>query len=102
MLAVSVDGNRTQYRFRQSQRIDEPLFKGPFIMEDSAVTDFVDKAHSTKCEIVWSGRHLEGAGSTAGEEVEMVNGFLSRCAITTKYMTTSARNDMLTVHATTC
>ncbi|KAK5902875.1 hypothetical protein CesoFtcFv8_008089 [Champsocephalus esox] len=136
MLAVSVDGNRKQYRFRLSQRIDEPLFKGPFIMEDSAVTDFVDKvrtntpgkgtcgtsqwsaaretarkasrldeeglevaAHSTKCEIVWSGRNLEGAGSTAGEEVEMVNSFLSRCAITTKYMTISARNDMLTVHA---
>ncbi|XP_034094527.1 uncharacterized protein LOC117561328 isoform X3 [Gymnodraco acuticeps] len=214
MLAVSVDGNRKQYRFRLSQRIDEPLFKGPFIMEDSAVTDFVDKvrtnvkctpgkgtcgtsqwsatretarrasrldeeglevavcrhgvllkalnmfrgeifayplflqtqfqatnvhfyctdiackywpylekvaktmpelrpllsmqpflsvmhakAHSTKCEIVWSGRNLEGAGSTAGEEVEMVNSFLSRCAITTKYMTKSARNDMLTVHA---
>ncbi|KAI4824074.1 hypothetical protein KUCAC02_012617 [Chaenocephalus aceratus] len=47
------------------------------------------KAHSTKCEIVWSGRNLEGAGSTAGEEVEMVNSFLSRCAITTKYMTKS-------------
>ncbi|KAF3837670.1 hypothetical protein F7725_009438 [Dissostichus mawsoni] len=188
MLAVSVDGNRKQYRFRQSQRIDEPLFKGPFIMEDSAVTDFTPgkgtcgtsqwsaaretarkasrldeeglevavcrhgvllkalnmfrgeifayplflqtqfqatnvhfyctdiackywpylekvaktmpelrpllsmqpflsvmhaKAHST------NGRNLEGAGSTAGEEVEMVNSFLSRCAITTKYMTKS-------------
>ncbi|KAI9516469.1 hypothetical protein NQZ68_015971 [Dissostichus eleginoides] len=47
------------------------------------------KAHSTKCEIVWSGRNLEGAGSTAGEEVEMVNSFLLRCAITTKYMTKS-------------
>ncbi|KAJ4931640.1 hypothetical protein JOQ06_010081 [Pogonophryne albipinna] len=44
-------------------------------------------------------RNLEGAGSTAGEEVEMVNSFLSRCAIATKYMTKSARNDMLTVHA---
>ncbi|XP_026075825.1 uncharacterized protein LOC113054458 [Carassius auratus] len=57
------------------------------------------KAHSTKCEIVWSGRNQEGAGATAGEEVEMVNSFLSRCALTTKYMTKSARNDMLTVHA---
>ncbi|KAF3840344.1 hypothetical protein F7725_019061 [Dissostichus mawsoni] len=183
MLAESVDGNRKQYRFRQSQ--------GPFIMEDSAVTDFVDKvrintpgkgtcgtsqwsaaretarrasrldeeglevavcrhgvllkalnmfrgeifayplflqtqfqatnlhfyctdiackywpylekvaktmpelrpllsmqpflsvmhakAHSIKCEIVWSGRNLEGAGSTAGEEVEMVNSFVTLC-----------------------
>ncbi|KAJ4921205.1 hypothetical protein JOQ06_022315 [Pogonophryne albipinna] len=86
-------------------------------MEDSAVTDFVDKVRTNvKCTpgkgtcgtsqwsaaretIVWSGRNLEGAGSTAGEEVEMVNSFLSRCAITTKYMTKSARIDMLTVHA---
>ncbi|XP_029921386.1 uncharacterized protein LOC115369027 [Myripristis murdjan] len=57
------------------------------------------KAHSTKCEIIWSGRNQEGAGTTAGEEVEMVNSYLSRCALTTKYMTKSARNDMLTVHA---
>ncbi|XP_051272930.1 uncharacterized protein LOC127372973 [Dicentrarchus labrax] len=57
------------------------------------------KAHSTKCEITWSGRNQEGAGTTAGEEVEMVNSFLSRCALTTKYMTKSARNDMLTIHA---
>ncbi|XP_077083230.1 uncharacterized protein LOC143736375 [Siphateles boraxobius] len=57
------------------------------------------KAHSTKCEIIWSGKNQEGAGTTAGEEVEMVNSYLSRCAFTTKYMTKSARNDMLTVHA---
>ncbi|KAM8753799.1 uncharacterized protein AB9X84_010860 isoform 1-T1 [Acanthopagrus schlegelii] len=57
------------------------------------------KAHSTKCEIIWSGKHQEGAGTTAGEEVEMVNSYLSPCALTTKYMTKSARNDMLTVHA---
>ncbi|KAI9523948.1 hypothetical protein NQZ68_022581 [Dissostichus eleginoides] len=66
MLAVSVDGNRKQYRFRQSQRPQE--------------------------KIVWSGRNLEGAGSTAGEEVEMVNSFLSRCAITTKYTTKSGKD----------
>ncbi|XP_049432758.1 uncharacterized protein LOC125889094 isoform X1 [Epinephelus fuscoguttatus] len=57
------------------------------------------KAHSTKCEIIWSGRNQEGAGTTAGEEVEMVNSYLSRCALTTKYMTKSARNDILTIHA---
>ncbi|XP_030294392.1 uncharacterized protein LOC115594434 isoform X3 [Sparus aurata] len=57
------------------------------------------KAHSTRCEIIWSGKNQEGAGTTAGEEVEMVNSYLSRCALTTKYMTKSARNDMLTVHA---
>ncbi|XP_052473356.1 uncharacterized protein LOC128029544 isoform X2 [Carassius gibelio] len=52
------------------------------------------KAQSTKCEIVWSGRNQEGAGATAGEEVEMVNSFLSRCALTTKYMTKSDSIDV--------
>ncbi|KAL7397175.1 hypothetical protein ABVT39_017999 [Epinephelus coioides] len=47
------------------------------------------KAHSTKCEIIWSSRNQEGAGTAAGEEVEMVNSYLSRCALTTKYMTKS-------------
>ncbi|KAK1879146.1 Androglobin [Dissostichus eleginoides] len=41
----------------------------------------------------------EGAGTTLGEEVEQVNSFLSRCALTTKYMAKSVRTDMLTVHA---
>ncbi|XP_059902693.1 uncharacterized protein LOC132453773 [Gadus macrocephalus] len=50
-------------------------------------------------QIIWSGRNQEGAGTTAGEEVEMVNSYLSRCGLTTKYMTKSARNDMLTIHA---
>ncbi|KAJ8272494.1 hypothetical protein GJAV_G00089800 [Gymnothorax javanicus] len=57
------------------------------------------RAHSTKCEITWSGRHQEGAGAPAGEEVEQVNSYLSRCALTTKYMSKPARVDMLTVHA---
>lgn len=56
-------------------------------------------AHSTKCEITWSGKNQEGAGSTAGEEVEQVNSYLSRCALTTKYISKGARVDMLTIHA---
>ncbi|KAF3837653.1 hypothetical protein F7725_009421 [Dissostichus mawsoni] len=44
------------------------------------------RAHATKCEIKWSGKNQEGAGMTAGEEVEQVNSYLSRCALTTKYM----------------
>ncbi|KAI4819445.1 hypothetical protein KUCAC02_004691 [Chaenocephalus aceratus] len=36
--------------------------------------------------IIWSGKNQEGAGMTAGEEVEQVNSYLSRCALTTKYM----------------
>ncbi|XP_076129536.1 uncharacterized protein LOC143111224 [Alosa pseudoharengus] len=57
------------------------------------------QAHSTKCEVTWSGKNLEGAGATVGEEVEQVNSYLSRCALTTKYMTKGVRVDMLTVHA---
>ncbi|XP_046907037.1 uncharacterized protein LOC124488473 isoform X2 [Hypomesus transpacificus] len=57
------------------------------------------KAHDTKCEILWTARNQEGAGTTLGEEVEQVNSFLSRCALTTKYMAKSVRTDMLTVHA---
>ncbi|XP_046873293.1 uncharacterized protein LOC124465509 isoform X2 [Hypomesus transpacificus] len=57
------------------------------------------KAHNTKCEILWTARNQEGAGTTLGEEVEQVNSFLSRCALTTKYIAKSVRTDMLTVHA---
>ncbi|XP_033953720.1 uncharacterized protein [Pseudochaenichthys georgianus] len=57
------------------------------------------RAHATKCEMIWSGKNQEGAGMTAGEEVEQVNSYLSRCALTTKYMSKAARLDMLTVHA---
>ncbi|XP_036003559.1 uncharacterized protein LOC118566231 [Fundulus heteroclitus] len=57
------------------------------------------KAHSGKCEIKWGGAFQEGAGSTIGEEVEQVNSFLSRAAITTKYMSKAGRKDMLTLLA---
>ncbi|XP_030280856.1 uncharacterized protein LOC115586188 isoform X2 [Sparus aurata] len=55
------------------------------------------KAHGIKCEIKWGGGSQDGAGSTLGEEVEMVNSFLSRTAIITKFMGKGARTDMLTV-----
>ncbi|XP_030285649.1 uncharacterized protein LOC115589090 isoform X1 [Sparus aurata] len=57
------------------------------------------KAHTGKCEVKWGGRNQEGAGNTIGEEVEQVNSFLSRAALTTKYMTKSGRADMITVLA---
>ncbi|XP_034546316.1 uncharacterized protein LOC117817673 isoform X2 [Notolabrus celidotus] len=57
------------------------------------------KGHSGKCEVQWGGRNQEGAGMTVGEEVEQVNSFLSRVALTTKYMTKSARTDMITTQA---
>ncbi|KAL1263517.1 hypothetical protein QQF64_006256 [Cirrhinus molitorella] len=57
------------------------------------------KAHTGKCEVKWGGRNQDGAGNTVGEEVEQVNSFLSRAALTTKYMTKSARADMITVLA---
>ena len=46
----------------------------------------VPPSHSSLQQIKWSGRNQEGAGTTAGEEVEQVNSYLSRCALTTKYM----------------
>ncbi|KAI7804048.1 hypothetical protein IRJ41_021520, partial [Triplophysa rosa] len=55
------------------------------------------KAHSWKCE--YGGAYQEGSGSTIGEEVEQVNSFLSRIAITTKYMSKSGRADMITMQA---
>ncbi|XP_073717457.1 uncharacterized protein [Misgurnus anguillicaudatus] len=57
------------------------------------------KAHTGKCEVRWGGRSQDGAGNTVGEEVEQVNSFLSRAALTTKYMTKSGRADMITVLA---
>ncbi|KAK7877719.1 hypothetical protein WMY93_031579 [Mugilogobius chulae] len=57
------------------------------------------KAHNTKCEIKMSTRNQAGVGTTIGEEVEQVNSFLSRCGVTTKYMSKAVRTDMLTVHA---
>ncbi|KAG7455547.1 hypothetical protein MATL_G00257940 [Megalops atlanticus] len=55
------------------------------------------KAHDLKCEIKWGGGNQVGAGSTSGEEVEQVNSFLSRLAITTKFMSKPARTNMLTL-----
>ncbi|KAJ8333370.1 hypothetical protein SKAU_G00413780 [Synaphobranchus kaupii] len=55
------------------------------------------KAHTWKCEVKWGGRNQVGAGTTIGEEVEQTNSFLSRVALTTKYMTKSARTDMITL-----
>ncbi|KAL4008508.1 hypothetical protein ACER0C_002360 [Sarotherodon galilaeus] len=57
------------------------------------------KAHTWKCEIKWGGAFQDGAGSTVGEEVEQVNSFLSRAAVTTKYMSKAGRTDMLTLLA---
>ncbi|XP_039862225.1 uncharacterized protein LOC120717989 [Simochromis diagramma] len=57
------------------------------------------KAHTWICEIKWGGAFQDGAGSTVGEEVEQVNSFLSRAAITTKYMSKAGRTDMLSLLA---
>ncbi|XP_051277243.1 uncharacterized protein LOC127375264 [Dicentrarchus labrax] len=55
---------------------------------------FHAKAHDFKCEIKWSGAFLEGAGLTLGEEVEQVNAFLSRIAVTTKHMSKADSVDL--------
>ncbi|KAI9544896.1 hypothetical protein NQZ68_041836 [Dissostichus eleginoides] len=75
------------------EKLQEPTTMKPFLSVMHA------RAHATKCEIKWSGKNQEGAGMTAGEEVEQVNSYLSRCALTTQYMSKAARLDMLTVHA---
>ncbi|KAI9522390.1 hypothetical protein NQZ68_036306 [Dissostichus eleginoides] len=71
----------------------------PALQELTTMKPFLSVMHATKCEIKWSGKNQEGAGMTAGEEVEQVNSYLSRCALTTQYMSKAARVDMLTVHA---
>ncbi|CAM4683359.1 unnamed protein product [Leuciscus chuanchicus] len=127
MLAVSVDGNRKLYRFKSNARMlaDKAPGNITFLCSDVACKYFPylskvaqqcpemrkllsmrpflsvmhAKAHTGKCEIKWGGAFQEGAGSTIGEEVEQVNSFLSRAAITTKYMSKAGRTNMLTLLA---
>ncbi|KAK9972431.1 hypothetical protein ABG768_025738 [Culter alburnus] len=73
----------------------------PALQELTEMKPFLsNNACSSPCyKIKWSGRNQEGAGTTAGEEVEQVNSYLSRCALTTKYMSKAAPVDMVTLHA---
>lgn len=41
--------------------------------------------------VQWGGKNQTGAGTTIGEEVEQVNSFLSRVALTTKYMSKAGK-----------
>ncbi|XP_034057129.1 uncharacterized protein LOC117536392 isoform X3 [Gymnodraco acuticeps] len=107
MLAIAVDGNRKHYRFKKSRGywpyLEKMAAKLPELQPLTEMKPFLSvmhaKAHTGKCEVKWGGRSQEGAGNTVGEEVEQVNSFLSRAALTTKYMTKSARADMITVLA---
>ncbi|XP_059367594.1 uncharacterized protein LOC132106020 isoform X1 [Carassius carassius] len=61
MLAVSVDGNRKHYRFKNAARSEEKaLFDGIFIAKDDEVERFVDYIHSTT-------NHVSGRGVCGGE-----------------------------------
>ncbi|KAJ4923046.1 hypothetical protein JOQ06_019526 [Pogonophryne albipinna] len=63
MLAVSVDGNRKHYRFKNSARSEEQaIFEGVFISKDPSkdVARFVDYIHSTT-------KHVSGRGVCGGE-----------------------------------
>ncbi|KAI9520580.1 hypothetical protein NQZ68_015119 [Dissostichus eleginoides] len=61
MLAVSVDGNRKHYRFKNSARSEEQaIFEGVFISKDEDVARFVDYIHSTT-------KHVSGRGVCGGE-----------------------------------
>ncbi|KAJ8349657.1 hypothetical protein SKAU_G00247870 [Synaphobranchus kaupii] len=124
MLAVSVDGNRKHYRFKNAARSEEQaIFEGVFIAKDEEVTRFVDYIHTTTkhvsgrgvcrgewsaaretsqrstSKVKWSGAYQDGAGLTLREEVEQCNAFLSRIAVTTKHMSKAGRTDMLTLMA---
>ncbi|XP_059201627.1 uncharacterized protein LOC131981368 [Centropristis striata] len=84
---------RTNHVAQQCPEMRNLLSMRPFLSVMHA------KAHTWKCEIKWGGAFQDGAGSTVGEEVEQVNSFLSRAAITTKYMSKAGRTDMLTLLA---
>ncbi|XP_073672422.1 uncharacterized protein [Paramisgurnus dabryanus] len=61
MLAVSVDGNRKHYRFKNAARSEEQaIFEGVFIARDEDVTRFVDYIHQTT-------KHVSGRGVCGGE-----------------------------------
>ncbi|XP_038550534.1 uncharacterized protein LOC119884127 [Micropterus salmoides] len=61
MLAVSVDGNRKHYRFKNAARSEEQaLFDGIFIAKDDEVERFVDYIHSNT-------NHVSGRGVCGGE-----------------------------------
>ncbi|KAF4095257.1 hypothetical protein G5714_024335 [Onychostoma macrolepis] len=61
MLAVSVDGNRKHYRFKNAARSEEQaIFKDVFIAKDEDVTRFVDYIHKTS-------KHVSGRGVCGGE-----------------------------------
>ncbi|XP_024659438.2 uncharacterized protein LOC112435300 isoform X3 [Maylandia zebra] len=61
MLAISVDGNRKHYRFKNAARSEElGIFEDAFIAKDEDVGRFVDYIHSTS-------RHVSGRGVCGGE-----------------------------------
>ncbi|XP_025760274.1 uncharacterized protein LOC109201503 isoform X2 [Oreochromis niloticus] len=100
VLAVSVDGNCKLYRFQSNASTSEQAnFEGVFIEKDEEVAEFVKYIQRHTNDIKWGGAFQNGAGSTVGEEVGQVNSFLSRAAITMKYMSKAGRTDMLTLLA---
>ncbi|KAI5101618.1 hypothetical protein C0J45_8821 [Silurus meridionalis] len=100
ILAVSVDGNRKLYRFKNAARSEEQaIFEDVFIAKDEDVTRFVDYIHKASKHVKSSGAYQDGAGLTLGEEVEQCNAFLSRIAVTTKHMSKAGCTDMLTLMA---
>ncbi|KAG1924835.1 hypothetical protein F2P79_025903 [Pimephales promelas] len=61
MLAVSVDGNRKHYRFKNAARSEEQaIFEDVFIAKDEDVKRFVDHIHNTT-------KHVSGRGVCGGE-----------------------------------
>ncbi|KAF3851931.1 hypothetical protein F7725_005286, partial [Dissostichus mawsoni] len=53
MLAVSVDGNRKHYRFKNAARSEEQaIFDGVFIARDEDISRFVDYIHTTTKHVI--------------------------------------------------
>ncbi|CAM4511860.1 unnamed protein product [Leuciscus chuanchicus] len=116
MVAVSLDGNRKMYRFNRNGINENPYFDGTFFAKNEEVAEFLqtirDKIKTSPGRPICGNSHfkagsesnkksqskLDDEGLTVGEEVEAVNSSMSRAALTTKYMTKSARTDMITIH----
>ncbi|ROL43696.1 hypothetical protein DPX16_21857 [Anabarilius grahami] len=73
MLAVSVDGNRKHYRFKNAARSEEQaLFDGIFIAKDDEVERFVDYIHSTTNHVNLLSLEevsVEGSGQLPGKRL---------------------------------
>ncbi|GAA6079205.1 uncharacterized protein LOC124379646 isoform X1 [Tachysurus ichikawai] len=120
ILAVSLDGNRKLYRFKNAARFVDYIHKASKHVSGRGVCGWEwsaarESSQRSASKVDEEGLELavcrhgvllslyyyyqDGAGLTLGEEVEQCNAFLSRIAVTTKHMSKAGRTDMLTLMA---